>query len=70
MGVAATVNAMNVLTNGLVTLYNGARTTLDGVVSPVPLLVIVLAASFAWLALIELDELDRQGRKPEIGSGR
>jgi len=61
---------MSVLTNGFVTLYNGARATLDGVISPIPLLVLLLAASFSWLALIELDELDRQGRKPEIGNGR
>jgi hypothetical protein len=61
---------MNVLTNGAVTLYNGLVTTLDGVVSPLPLIVGLLVLSFSWLALIELDELDRQGRKPEIGRGR
>lgn len=61
---------MNVLTNGLVTIFNGIQATLDGVLSPIPLIALVLVLSFTWLALIELDELDRQGRKPEIGRGR
>jgi len=61
---------MDALANGLVTVANGARTLADGVLTPVALMCAVIAASLVWLALIELDELNRQGTKPEIERGR
>lgn len=58
---------METLGNGLITLANGAWVLLDVVFSPVTFVVALLAAGLVWLALIEVDELDRQGTKPEIG---
>lgn len=61
---------MDALANGLVTIVNGLWAIVDGLLSPVALMSIVIAASLAWIALIELDELNRQGTKPEIERGR
>lgn len=61
---------MNALTNGLITVANGLVALADGATTPVALMCAVVAASLAWLALIELDELNRQGTKPEIERGR
>lgn len=57
------------LTNGLFTVINGAWSTVTLVVHPITLAVAVLGASFAWLALLETDELDRQSTKPEVPRG-
>lgn len=58
---------MDILGAGLTTLINGTLELLLRVASPVTVIVVVLAVSLGWLCLIELDELDRQGSKPEIG---
>lgn len=58
---------MNPVTNGLVTLLNGAETTLAALASPVVLAVVVIAVSLFWLGLLELEEVNRQGAKPEVG---
>lgn len=58
---------MDTITNGLITIANGLLDLASRVVSPITVLVVLLVASYAWLCLIELDELDRQGTKPEIG---
>lgn len=60
---------MNVLTNGLITIVNGAYKFVEQVLSPISLVILVIAGSLIWLALIEIDELNRQGTKPEIGRG-
>lgn len=57
---------MDALGDGLVTMANGALTALDGVMSPLTAAVGVLIAGFAWLAVIELETLARQGTKPDI----
>lgn len=60
---------MDALANGFVTVLNGLLTMLNGVLSPVAVMLLVTAASLLWISLVELDELDRQGTKPEIGRG-
>lgn len=58
---------MEILGAGLITLLNGTLELLLRAASPVTIIVAVLGVSLGWLCLIELDELDRQGSKPEIG---
>jgi len=69
-GDAVTVTGMDALANGLVTILNGLRALGGGLLTATALMTIVIAVSLAWIALIELDELNRQGTKPEIGRGR
>jgi hypothetical protein len=66
---AATDAAMDVLGNGAITVFNGLLGMVTMAFSPMVIVGVILASSFVWLALIELDELDRQGSKPEIGRG-
>ena len=49
------------LGNGLILLFNGLYTLLKLVVSPVAIAVIASALSLAWLAWMEIEELNRQG---------
>lgn len=58
---------METLSNGLVTIANGAIRLVDLSAHPVIFVVALMAAGFAWLCMIELDELDRQGTKPQVG---
>lgn len=58
---------MDTLGNGLISLANGAWLAVDMIVSPVTLAIAALVTGLTWLALIECDELDRQGTKPEVG---
>jgi hypothetical protein len=51
---------------GLVTVTNGVFAVVDLLLSPVPLALAVCAGGMWWLAGIELEELTRQGTKPEI----
>jgi len=64
---APTVVGMNILSNGLTTIFNGIWATLHALVSPLTIAVVLAGASLAWLALLECDELDRKGTKPIIG---
>lgn len=57
---------MDILGNGLVTLANGAWTAIGSVASPLTLAGIAMALGLFWLSLIEVDELNRQGDKPEV----
>ena len=57
---------METLGNGITTIVNGAWTLADRVASPLTLVLLLLAAGFAWFVLLEIDELDRQGTKPEV----
>ena len=59
---------MEILTNGIYTLLNGLLTFLGGLASPVTIALVISAASLAWLALLECDELDRQSIKPVVGT--
>jgi len=59
---------MNVLANGLTTLFNGLFYLIGSLVSPVMLAVLVAGASLSWLALLECDDLDRRGTKPLVGT--
>jgi len=58
---------MTILSNGFFTIFNGAWSTLHDLASPVAIAVVICAASLTWLAILECDELDRQGTKPVIG---
>lgn len=61
---------MDALANGLITVVNGLQTLLDGLLTPIAAMGVVIGAALVWIALIELDELNRQGTKPEIERGR
>ena len=58
---------MDTLAAGLITMANGLVDLVLSVAHPLVLVVAALALSLTWLALIERDELDRLGTKPEIG---
>lgn len=61
---------MEVFANGIVTIVNGLRAVTGGLVNPLSVMAILTAVGLVWLALIELDEINRQGTKPEIERGR
>lgn len=67
---ATTVQVMNTLTNGIFTIINGSAALLNYALKPTSLMLLVCALSLMWLALIEVDEVDRQGTKPVVGRGR
>jgi hypothetical protein len=58
---------MDKIGSSFITLANGFVELLLGVAHPLVLIVVALGLSLTWLALIERDELDRLGTKPEIG---
>lgn len=58
---------MDVLGSGLITMFNGFVALLGTLASPMALAVVVVVASLVWLALIEIEELNRQGTKPDVG---
>ena len=58
---------MDTLGAGLITMANGLFDLLISIANPLVLVVVAMALSMSWLALIERDELDRLGSKPEIG---
>lgn len=58
---------IDTLADGLVTIVNGLLALLGALASPVTLAVVAMVVSFAWLAVLETDELDRQGMKPDVG---
>jgi hypothetical protein len=51
---------------GAVTLFNGVWALITTLASPITLAVVVSAAGFFWLAGIEVEELNRQGTKPDV----
>ena len=59
---------MEIFTNGMYTLLNGLLTFLHDLASPVTIALVICAVSLAWLAVLECDELDRQGIKPVVGT--
>ena len=48
-------------------MANGLSDLAISVVHPLVLVLVAMVLSMSWLALIERDELDRLGSKPEIG---
>lgn len=58
------------LASGIITVLNGLWAIVGAVLSPITIIVVLTAVSFAWLALLENDELDRQATKPQIGVGQ
>lgn len=58
---------MEILGNGLITLANGALSALLSLASPLTIAGVLMGVSLLWLALMEVEELDRQGSKPEVG---
>jgi hypothetical protein len=61
------VHAMQILSDGLITMLNGVYASVALVISPVALFILVSAGSLAWLCRLEVAELDRRGSKPEVG---
>ena len=59
---------MTTLGSGLITMANGFVDLVHAVVNPLVLVAAALVLSMVWLGLIERDELDRLGTKPEIGT--
>lgn len=64
---ASKVGRMDAFAYGLVTLLNGFRVAVTAVANPIVLAVVLCAVALLWLALVEIDLLDRQGTKPRIG---
>lgn len=58
---------MTIFSNSLITLLNGAFDFITRLFSPVSIIIILLIASLVWMALLEMDEMNRQGTKPEVG---
>ena len=58
---------MRIFSNSLITLTNGAFDFITRLFSPVSVILILLVISLAWMALLEMDEMNRQGTKPEVG---
>ena len=50
----------------LITIFNGAATVVGTVADLRVVLVVVCAASLAWLAAVEIEQLDRKGYKPGV----
>lgn len=58
---------MDVVSTGLVILANGLMEMAGAVASPMTIAGAAGAAALVWLANIEVDELNRQGIKPQPG---
>lgn len=58
---------MEILGSGLITLFNGLVAMVGAVSSPITIAVVLCALALGWFAMLEVDELDRQGTKPEVG---
>lgn len=62
-----TVASMSDLANSLITLANGGYNLLVSLANPLVWVSLAMAAGFGWLALVEVDEVNRQGAKPVVG---
>lgn len=58
---------MDILSSGLIVIVNGLLTMLGALASPLTIAGAAGAGALVWLALIEVDELNRQGIKPLVG---
>lgn len=61
---------MENLTNSIFTIVNGLTVIMDRMFTAVGFMLVVCALSLAWFALLEADEVKRQGTKPVVGRGR
>lgn len=52
---------------GLVTLANGVTGLASVLASPLTFGIVIGSLCLGWLALCEIEEMDRQGAKPEVG---
>jgi hypothetical protein len=57
---------MDALAAGFYTIANGVLSIVRTLGSPVGVALILCAVSLAWLALVEIHELDRLGTKPHV----
>lgn len=57
---------MDVVGTGLVLIANGALEIAHQFTSLTTIVVLVAAASLGWLATMEVEELNRQGMKPDV----
>lgn len=55
---------MEILVAGFTVIANGLLTVARAVLSPVAALVLIMAAGLAWMAVIEIEELNRRSSKP------
>lgn len=58
---------MNLIYTSLISFLNGLFLLVSKILNPILIITLLLALSLFWISLIEIDELDRQGSKPEIG---
>jgi hypothetical protein len=58
---------MDALAAGIITIFNGLHAVFGHVLSPIALTVCILGASMAWLAAVDVEELNRRGTKPRVG---
>lgn len=58
---------MDNVISGLTVLTNGVLNLVGTFATPWTLSAVVIGASLAWMARIEMDLLDRSATKPEIG---
>lgn len=58
---------MSTFGQGLVILVNGVVDIVGRVLSPVAFCAVVVIAGFAWMARLEVDDMNRDAAKPEIG---
>lgn len=61
---------MDNLTNSIFTIVNGLTVIVDRMFTAVGFMLVICALSLAWFALLEADEVKRQGTKPVVGRGR
>lgn len=54
------------LSNGLVTIFNGVYNAVGHLVDPFVLAAVACGVSLAWIARLDMAELDRQGAKPVV----
>jgi hypothetical protein len=58
---------MEQLGHGLIVLYNGVVAAFGALLTPITAAAFVVALSFAWMARLDLDEMDRRAAKPQVG---
>lgn len=52
--------------DGIVTFLNGIFEVVSKVVSPTGIVLILLSSSLFWFFLLEVDEMNRIGSKPDV----
>jgi len=53
--------------NVLITYANGFYLLITKLFSPISIAIFILAISMFWMFLLEIDEYNRQGTKPDVG---